>query len=126
MSLATALWSAWWGLMDKLPTSVVVANYTTGDTVTYVLSDDTTHVRLIVHHAEKRSTNESSTSIIAPNLVKMLTEGTVTANVEENIDGSMKENDALKRGVDEIYKMRKLAAENLAYKIMQDTAEKYK
>ena len=91
MSSATDFWTAWLELLDKLPTSVAVANYSTPDTVTYVLSDDQTHVRLIVHRAEKRSTEESRVNIIAPNLVRMLTEGSVTANIESDIDESTKE-----------------------------------
>lgn len=91
MSSATDFWTAWLELLDKLPTSVVVVNYSTPDTATYVLSDDQIHVRLIVHHAEKRSTEESRVNIIAPNLVRMLTEGSVTANIESDIDESTKE-----------------------------------
>lgn len=93
MSLATNLWSVWWELLDKLPMSVHVASYTTGDTVTYVLSDDTTHVRLIVNHAVKRSTSESRINTIAPNLVKMLIEDTPVASTEGHIDESMKESE---------------------------------
>lgn len=118
MSSATDFWTAWLELLDKLPTSVAVANYSTPDTVTYVLSDDQIHVRLIVHHAEKKSTEESRVNIIAPNLVKMLTEGTERRNEERNIDGIM-------RGREELAKRRAIDAQYLADKILEDVVDKY-
>lgn len=76
MNLATEISNFVSDLMGRASGSVHVANYTSGDTVTYVLSDDSTYVRLIVHRAEKRNTSEVIVSTIAPNLVRMLTENT--------------------------------------------------
>ena len=84
MNLATEISNFVSDLMDRASGSVHVANYTSGDTVTYALSDDSTYVRLIVHRAEKRNTSEAIVSTIAPNLVRMLTEST---EQQRNVEG---------------------------------------
>lgn len=90
MNLVTEVLNFVSDLTDRASGSVHVASYTSKDSVTYVLSDDQTHVRLIVHHAEKRSTSESSTSTIAPSLAKKLIEDLQVASTEGHIDESMK------------------------------------
>jgi hypothetical protein len=84
MNLVTAISNLVSELTDKVYGPVHVASYTSKDSVTYVLSDDQTYVHLIVRHAEKKLTEEARVNIIAPNLVRMLTEGTEVQRSESD------------------------------------------
>ena len=80
-------------LTDRASGSVHVASYTGKDFVIYVLSDDQTCARLTVYHAKKKLTEEARVNIIAPNLVKKLTDDSQHQTSERSTERSMSESE---------------------------------